>query len=327
MDTKDFLFSYQPIAYKVFYNAIKNDKLSHAYLISGTSSMPLKEIAFFITKSLLCEHRDPFACENCVTCNRIENNEYADLMYINGKDENIKKSQIQDIISNFEKTPLELNDTRIYVVHLVENMTTVAVNSILKFLEEPGKKVYAILTTENENKILPTIISRTQVVRLQHVDKNIIVDNAKKIGVKQEDSEILSFLYCNEEKIKEISKSKEYIESLKLVLLFIDSIFKGKEEFLFNVQSKITPKLKNRVSLVSFFSLLTIFFKESFNKSRNKEIILKSYDKILYDLYNHLIKMELCLSTIMDTSTKINLNINNGLLIDHISYIISKEIK
>ena len=76
-------------------------------------------------------------------------------------------------------------------------MTIEAINSILKFLEEPGQQIYAFLTTNNENSILPTIISRCQVLRLKLIDMNIVIKDAMDFGVEKKDAE-LRFLYREE---------------------------------------------------------------------------------------------------------------------------------
>ena len=54
-------------------------------------------------------------------------------------------------MDSFDKTALEDKGIMIYVLNLVETMTPIAVNSLLKFLEEPGNNIYAFLTTENES--------------------------------------------------------------------------------------------------------------------------------------------------------------------------------
>ena len=162
MQIEKYLKNHQPIIYQTFTNSLKNNSLSHAYLLVGNPGTPLLETATFLAKSILCDEPSPLACSNCITCLRIESENYPDVIILDGSKATIKKEDVLNIESRFEKTAFETKGIMIYVVHLVENMTLEAVNSILKFLEEPEGEVYAFLTTNNLNNVLPTIISRCQ---------------------------------------------------------------------------------------------------------------------------------------------------------------------
>ena len=213
MQIDKYLQEYQPVIYKTFVNAIEANKLSHAYLLSGSVGMPLKETALYLAKSLICDNPNPLACNNCITCMRVDEGNYADIMVFGDGNTKIKKGDIERITSTFDKTALESKGVMIYVLHLVETMTAVAVNSLLKFLEEPGKNIYAFLTTENESKLLPTIISRTQVLRFREIDRDKIIKDSENIGVIEENAQILSGFYNDANTIKEIAESKGPSES------------------------------------------------------------------------------------------------------------------
>ena len=53
----------QPVAYQTLKNGLQNNKLSHAYIFAGPKGTKKKETAYLLAQSLICEHRDPFACE------------------------------------------------------------------------------------------------------------------------------------------------------------------------------------------------------------------------------------------------------------------------
>ena len=143
MQIGQYLEKYQPVIYKTFINAKNENKLSHAYLLSGSIGMPLKETALFLAKSLLCDDPQPLACEKCITCLRVDEGNYPDVIIFDGTEGRIKKDDVQKIIGSFDKSALEDKGIMIYVIHLVENMTSVAVNALLKFLEEPGRNIFA----------------------------------------------------------------------------------------------------------------------------------------------------------------------------------------
>ena len=325
MQIDKYLQEYQPVIYKTFVNAIETNKLSHAYLLSGSVGMPLKDVALFLAKSLLCDRPNPLACDECITCMRVDEGNYADLMVFDGENAKIKKGDIEKITSNFDKTALEEKGIMIYVLHLVETMTPIAVNSLLKFLEEPGKNIFAFLTTENEAKILPTIISRTQVLRFREIDREKVLKDAGNMGVFAEDAEILSGFYNDAKTIKEIAETKEYEAAKQCLTDQLNSLLISPDDAVFTCQRFIVPSLKQQSTARLYIKMLTEIFKELLNLSVNESITLKSYDNILHELLNHVSHIDKTLIVLMTSLKKLDYNVNTGLLLDHIIYSITKE--
>ena len=327
MQIDTYLKEYQPIIYKTFVNALETKKLSHAYLLSGSIGMPLRETAIFLAKSLICDKPNPLACNECITCIRVDEGNYPDLMVFDGENAKIKKGDIEKITSTFDKTALEEKGIMIYVLHLVETMTPIAVNSLLKFLEEPGKNIFAFLTTENESKILPTIISRTQVLRFREIDREKIIKDAENLGVFAEDAEILSGFYNDGNTIKEISESKDYEVAKQCLTDQLNSLLISPEDAVFTSQRFIVPALKQQSSARLYIKMLTEIFKELLNLSVNETITLKSYDNILHELLKRIDGIDKKLIVLMSSLKKLDYNVNIGLLLDHIIYSITKEEK
>ena len=325
MQIEKYLESYQPVIYKTFVSALETDKLSHAYLLSGSVGMPLKEAAIYLAKSILCDNAQPLACNNCITCARIDEGNYADLMVFGAEDAKIKKGDIEKVISNFDKTALEEKGIMIYVLHLVETMTPIAVNSLLKFLEEPGKNVYAFLTTENETKILPTIISRTQVLRFREVNRNKVLKDSISLGVKAEDAEILSGFYNDAALIKDVSETKEYELVKSCLLKQLDALVESPAQAVYVCQKEISSLIKTQDTARLYIKMLTEVFQDLLNLSVNETITLKSYANILHDVLPHIENVEKGLLTILSSARKLDLNVNIALLFDHIIYEITRE--
>lgn len=325
MQIEKYLQEYQPIIYKTFINELANNKLSHAYLLSGSVGMPLKQTAIYLAKTILCDNPNPLACNNCITCMRIDEGNYPDLMVVDGEEAKIKKGDIEKIAENFGKTALEEKGIMIYVLHLVETMTPIAVNSLLKFLEEPGKNIFAFLTTENESKVLPTIISRTQVLRFREIERQKIINEAEIAGVFDEDAEILSGFYNDADTILEVSKSKEYEVAKQALNDQLESLCMGPDEAIFSCQKLIIPALKQVETTKLYVKMLTEVFKDLLNLSVNETITLKSYDNILHELLNHVAHVDKSIIMLMSSLKRLDLNVNPGLLLDHIVYQITRE--
>lgn len=330
MQLDKYLREKQPIIYQTFTNSLKNHTLSHAYLIVGNPGTPLLETAKFLAKTVLCDDPSPLACSNCITCLRIESENYPDVITLDGSKATIKKEDVLNIESRFEKTAFETKGIMIYIIHLVENMTLEAVNSILKFIEEPEGEVYAFLTTNNVNNVLPTIVSRCQLLNLKSVDRKEVIQDAIDLSINPEDAELLSYFYNDSELIYELlndeDESENYFISKKAVLGLLNSLNEGNyKDALYYEQKVIIPLIKTKEEMRFFIDLLTEFFEDLLNKKCGREILLKSYDTILTSLSSKLPHIESSLSELLKQRNLVNMNVNISLQLDHLTMYITKE--
>lgn len=330
MQVEKYLQNFQPVVYKTFLNALQKDQLSHAYLISGNNGAPLIDVATFFAKSILCDDPSPLACNSCITCLRVDDGNYPDFFIFDGSKATIKKEDVDAIETAFEKKAFENKGIRVYVLHLIENMTTQAINSILKFLEEPGQKVYAFLTTNNENAILPTIISRCQVLRLKLIDKQIVIQEATNNGVDRKDAELLSYFYNNGELIKEVLDDKASNNAFFTAKECFEDILQvmndgDKNDIIFRAQSNIVNKVKNKECCRYFINMLVMAFEDMINIQNQKNAFLESYATILDNLSHKLSHLDESLIELLKCNGSLNINVNITLLIDHLFNIITKE--
>lgn len=330
MQVAKYLENKQPIIYRTFVRSLQNKHLSHAYLISGNPGTPLLEVAKYLAKSILCDSPDPLACNNCITCLRIDDNNYPDFIVLDGSKKNIKKEEVGNIETQFEKTAFEAKGKMIYILHLVENMSIEAINSILKFLEEPGSEIYAFLTTNNENNVLPTIISRCQLLRLKLVDRKEVINEAISLNVPVEDAELLSYFYNDGELIYDVLNDKEekenYDDAKNAFVEFLKALNdEDNKKAIFYSQKSIIPLVKTKESARFFLDMLVEAFEDLLNIQHDKSPILKSYDTILQELARKLSHIDESLIEILKDRNLINLNVNISLLMDHLVLHIIKE--
>lgn len=332
MQIKEYLEKYQPVIYKTFKNSLLGNSLSHAYLLIGENGTNLLEIAKYLAKSIVCDDGDPFACNSCITCLRIEIDNYPDFIIYDGKKETIKRAAVNNIETKFEKTAFETKGIKIYILNLIENMTIEAINSILKFLEEPENNIYAFLTTNNENLILPTIISRCQVFHLRPVPRKEVIKESIENGISQDDAELLSYFYNDATLIEEELKNKDSLKDYNSAKLafnsFLNALCRNKKEAIFIEQKEILPLTKSKESTRFFLDMLINIIEQCILKKTNKEILLKSYDTIIDGLINKYKNLDNFLIELLKGRNLINLNINTSLLLDHLTFtIIGKEEK
>lgn len=334
MQIERYLKNYQPVVYKTFVNSLKNKTLTHAYLLSGEPGTPLFNVAKYLAKSILCDDPSPLACDNCITCIRIDSNNYPDVIMLDGSKATIKKEDILNIENRFEKTALESKNIMIYIINLVENMTIEAVNSMLKFLEEPDSPTFAFLTTNNEANVLPTILSRCQILHLKTIDRKQIINEAIDLGVNDDDAELLSYFYNDPELIfeilnpqdDEIDEKENYLNGKQAFIELLEALnSENSKDAIYYVDKEVIPTIKSKESMRFFLDMLVQAFEDLLNLQLSRDITLKSYDTILKSLAEKLPHINESLLEIMKQRNLVNLNINNSLQLDHLIIYITKE--
>jgi DNA polymerase-3 subunit delta' len=317
----------QPLVFRTFKNALETHKVNHAYLLMGEAGTPLKETALFLAKSLLCEHPDPFADEMCRTCERIDHGNYTDLILIDGSVKAIDKDSVGDVISGFSETAIESKGIMVYIIHLVENMTTEATNSLLKFLEEPGPNTYAFLTTENSARVLPTIVSRCETMRLLLQPRSETVKEAVARGVDPEDAEILSY-FCNSSEVILSEKGSEAYQNAKTAFESALEGLNGKKgDCIFAFEHDVAPLARTKESARYFLDMLSLAYKDMIALSEGRDIVLKSYAKLIEPLAKKTGDPKESLRLILEARGELDLNINVALLLDHVAIGLSKEFR
>lgn len=147
---------------KILKNAVKTNKISHAFLFVGSRGTGKTSAARILAKALNCLDigKDGNPCNKCSNCLSINNGTFLDLIEIDAAS-NRGIDQIRDIKEKIEFTPSE-GKFKIYIIDEVHMLTNEAFNALLKTLEEPPKHVIFILATTEVHKLPSTIISRCQ---------------------------------------------------------------------------------------------------------------------------------------------------------------------
>lgn len=321
MNTKQFLKETQPIVYKTILNGFQKKKTSHAYLLSGGKGMALKETAIFLAQSFLCDSKvDEIACEECVNCIRVKEDNYSDLIVIDGSKTTIKKEMIDTLQEEFSKTAREEKGLKIYIIYQVEKATASAINGLLKFLEEPSDDVVAILTTENVSKVLPTIVSRCQMLRLKTFSKEETIKSLLEKGVSEEDAKILTTFRNSEEEILSVLEEENY-NILKDITIETYLEFVNGKDMIFYMQKNLYPRIKSKDDCHLFLEIFELLFKENILKEN------KIFDKEEYKLDEYQKEnIEGIILAIIDARSKVELNVNIPLLLDQLGYkIVNKK--
>lgn len=319
-----YVYKRQPVLTRMFSLALAANHLGHAYLLTGEEGVPLKQTALFLAKSILCQHPNPLADETCLTCSRIDNGSYADFVFLDGDEDTVKKEAVSQVEDSFSKTALEKKGIMVYVINSVENMTAGAANAILKFLEEPNPDTYAILTSRNPAKVLPTIISRCQVFHLRLAPQNEVKQEAIQLGVSEQDADILANFLNEANLIKEEAASPTYQFIRDSVIDFLSALINSRQAARFAIE-KASLSIKDKASLRRLFDFVCLFLSAVLAYRDKANNPLPSYDKMIVGLANKLSSPSEKLLQAMTMRQEIESNINAGLLLIHLAECLGKE--
>lgn len=157
----------QPLAVRLLKQAAAGSRLSHAYLFAGPDGVGKRRVALELAKSLTCKAPGPDgdACDHCTACRKIDASPptHPDLRLVEPETRMIKTDQVRELQAEMYARPVE-GKARIAIINGAEKMNPEAANRLLKLLEEPPAYAVLLLLTANLAGVLPTLISRSQII-------------------------------------------------------------------------------------------------------------------------------------------------------------------
>ena len=170
----------QPHATRTLQNAVRLDRIAHAYLFTGARGVGKTSIARILAKALNCEKGpSPTPCNQCSNCREISKGNSVDVIEIDGAS-NRGIDNIRELRETVRYRPAK-GRYKVYIIDEVHMLTSEAFNALLKTLEEPPPHVIFIFATTEPHKIPATILSRCQRFDFRRLGLQQIVEHLKTI--------------------------------------------------------------------------------------------------------------------------------------------------
>ncbi len=176
---------------------ITHDSIRHAYLFSGPPGLGRRTLGLRLAQAVNCPQ--PLApaepCGKCKTCQQIERMQYADLSVIQAEKEGaiLKVEQVRTLRQSLVLKPYQ-GKYRVALFLRFQEANANAANALLKTLEEAPAQAVLILTADTPEQLLPTIVSRCEVLRLRPLPVGIVEASLMEHGADQATAYLLAHI-------------------------------------------------------------------------------------------------------------------------------------
>ena len=248
----------QPLVYQQFVTILEQGRLSHAYLFSGDFAS--FEMALFLSQALFCQEKvGVLPCGKCRSCRLIESNDFSDVTIVAPQGNFIKTDTIRELVKNFSQSGFE-SSQQVFIIRDAEKMHVNAANSLLKVIEEPQSTIHIFLLTNQEEAVLPTIKSRTQIIsfpqNLTYLERFL-----EEEGLLKTQASLIARLVSSQEEAKRLATNKSFIDLLDQAKKFTELLLTDSNRAYLQV-GVLVPLAVEKAEQGRLFDVLSLLLAE-----------------------------------------------------------------
>ncbi|MCI1986501.1 MAG: DNA polymerase III subunit delta' [Lactobacillus sp.] len=256
----------QPGLVKQFAAIIAADRLGQAYVFNGLSGTGKGALAQWIALRLFCQNvQAGHPCGECAECQRILSHNHPDVVVLATEARSLKVDDVRELKAELSKSGVE-GQTRVFVIEEAEKMTPGAANSLLKFYEEPVPGAVIILTTAAKNQLLPTILSRAQIINFPTPPRVQVQAQLEAAGVSARLAAITVQLTADLAAGQALAADEQFQERITRVLKLAGQLAQKDATAFIAVQASLMPVAKALPEQTQVLALLALVYEDALNQ-------------------------------------------------------------
>lgn len=243
-------------------NTVAGNKISNAYLFVGDDGIGKRFMAEYFAMMVNCKSKVYKPCFKCGSCIKMSSKNHPDTFVIEPDGNSIKVETIRDfVIKEMNIKPYQ-SYKKIFIIDDAHKMTAAAQNALLKTLEEPPLYGLFILTAPKREELLPTIVSRCNVVRftkesVENIKNYLVFEH----NIDKEKASVLAVIADGNFKEADKLSNEEYI---RLRIELIDIINEIIGSSIFSVLDKYTYFETNKDKIDDIIKMMMLYFRDIF---------------------------------------------------------------
>lgn len=243
-------------------NAMKLDKVSHAYIFNGEKGAGKKTLARVFAKALQCEGDGVKPCGKCHSCRQAESGNHPDIIEVtHDKPNSISVDDIREQVVNDVSVRPYSSEHKVYIIPESEKMTVQAQNALLKTIEEPPEYVVIILLTSNSASFLPTILSRCVLLNMKPVSeeqvRKYLMENVK---IPDYEADIcVAFAQGNIGKAISLASSERFSEIKAAAIHLVTHV---KDMDIAEISTAVKSVAEFKVDIRDYLDILAVWYRD-----------------------------------------------------------------
>lgn len=302
-------------------NAIKLDKVSHAYILNGPEGSGKMMLAEAFATALQCEKKGTEGCMECHSCKQAASHNQPDIIYITHEKPNtisvddIRKQINQDIGVKPYSSPY-----KIYIVDEAEKMNQQAQNALLKTIEEPPSYAVIMLLTTNADLFLPTIISRCIQMNLKSVPNDKIKEYLMKdYQIPDYQADICTaFAQGNVGRAVQLAVSEHFTE---LKNSAVQLMMRIKDIDVYEMGEAVKQISEYKMSVNDYFDIMTVWYRDVLMYKATMDVNGLIFKEQAHDIKKQASKssyhgIQEILNALEKAKVRLNANVNFDIVIE-----------
>lgn len=255
----------QPYVTRVLTGSFSKDRLAHAYVFAGAKGSLKKETALLFAKRYFClQPIGAEPCQQCIHCQRIDSGNHPDFHHVQADGQSVKVDQIRQLIKEFSLRGVE-SRKKLYMIEDADTMTANAANGLLKFLEEPQNDSHALLLTEKYQQMLPTLLSRCQVLSFVAPRSEVLEVqlSASTADVSEAIRKTAIKIAEDQEHAEALCRDEWFAPARRVVIQLIKALHKDKNQAFLLLEDQWYDYFQDRLGLAYGLDFLLIGYRDT----------------------------------------------------------------